>query len=32
MQHTTTQPGRWSSWLWAGTLALATTAFLALTA
>jgi Ca-activated chloride channel family protein len=32
MQHTTAQPGRWSQWLWAGTLALATTAFLALTA
>ncbi|HEY9237539.1 MAG TPA: VIT and VWA domain-containing protein, partial [Burkholderiaceae bacterium] len=32
MQHTTAQPGRWSPWLWAGTLALATTAFLALTA
>lgn len=32
MQHTTAQPGRWSQWLWAGTLALATTALLALTA
>jgi Ca-activated chloride channel homolog len=32
MQHTTAQPGCWSPWLWAGTLALATTAFLALTA
>lgn len=32
MQHHTPPTGRWSRWLWAGTLALAATAFLALTA
>ena len=35
MQHTTAHPGHWSHWshwLWAGTLAVAGTAFLALTA
>ncbi|TPG24991.1 VIT and vWA domain-containing protein [Variovorax guangxiensis] len=32
MQHTDLRPGRWSPWLWAATVALAATAFLALTA